>query len=315
MVLDMLKVDICNMGFAQKSSMVQSLLSLLNFCQPSLTTSLNIGASSGDHESCPSDSPWSCSISQESSCCYEGSNGIFLQTQFWDYNPATGPDESWTLHGLWSDKCRGGYQQFCNSDWEIQSAEATLRDLGLNSLVNTMSEYWKNQGSSDNSLWTHEFNKHGTCMSTVSPKCYNSSQPANQNVGDFFSRAVNLYESLNTYIWLSAAGITPSINKTWTISEFSDALVSHTNGHTVYLGCDRHNAVNEVWYFFSLKGSVADGQFKFIDSISTSSCTDGFKYLPKGGSGQGNDDDKYNSQQQKASFSAKPDSGSGKVTH
>lgn len=24
-----------------------------------------------------------------------------LQTQFWDADPAVGPDDSWTIHGLW----------------------------------------------------------------------------------------------------------------------------------------------------------------------------------------------------------------------
>lgn len=24
-----------------------------------------------------------------------------LQTQFWDTNPATGPQDHWTIHGLW----------------------------------------------------------------------------------------------------------------------------------------------------------------------------------------------------------------------
>lgn len=254
-------------------------------CEPSLMDS------SGEHESCPADTPLSCSSGSHDSCCYEGTNGLFLQTQFWDYSPATGSKDTWTLHGLWSDKCGGGYDQFCNSKWSIHSARSTLRELGLNNLLEKMSEVWKNQGSSDDSLWTHEFNKHGTCMSTVNPSCYSGASAADENVGDFFKTAVRLYEELPTYDFLASAGITPSDTKTWTLSEFDDAITNHTDGSSVFLGCDRHNAVNEVWYFFKLRGSVADGTFYHTDAISTSTCSDGFRYLPKvergGGGGDG----------------------------
>lgn len=260
---------------------------LSNFLYLSPSTAADAFPSSGDHESCPADSPLSCSSSSTpDSCCYEGSNGLFLQTQFWDYSPATGPDDVWTIHGLWSDRCGGGYRQFCNPSWEIDSAEQTLNDLGLTDLVASMSKNWKNQGKSDDDLWTHEFNKHGTCMSTVSPSCY-SGGAANENVGDFFKRVVSLWETLPSYEWLSDAGITPSEDKTWTVAEFANALESHTDNKKVYLGCDHNNAINQIWYFFNLRGSVADGEFNHIDTISTSSCTNGFKYLPKGSSGGG----------------------------
>lgn len=36
-------------------------------------------------------------------CCFEA-NGQLLQTQFWDFNPASGPSNSWTIHGLWPDR-------------------------------------------------------------------------------------------------------------------------------------------------------------------------------------------------------------------
>jgi ribonuclease T2 len=37
----------------------------------------------------------------ENLCCFNAPGGQLLQTQFWDTNPPTGPDDSWTLHGLW----------------------------------------------------------------------------------------------------------------------------------------------------------------------------------------------------------------------
>jgi ribonuclease T2 len=37
----------------------------------------------------------------ENLCCFNAPGGQLLQTQFWDTDPATGPDDSWTIHGLW----------------------------------------------------------------------------------------------------------------------------------------------------------------------------------------------------------------------
>lgn len=37
----------------------------------------------------------------QDTCCFNTPGGLFLQTQFWDTNPVTGPVDSWTIHGLW----------------------------------------------------------------------------------------------------------------------------------------------------------------------------------------------------------------------
>ena len=37
----------------------------------------------------------------EDLCCFNSPGGALLQTQFWDTKPVTGPDDSWTIHGLW----------------------------------------------------------------------------------------------------------------------------------------------------------------------------------------------------------------------
>lgn len=34
-------------------------------------------------------------------CCFNSPGGTLLQTQFWDTDPASGPGDSWTIHGLW----------------------------------------------------------------------------------------------------------------------------------------------------------------------------------------------------------------------
>lgn len=57
----------------------------------------------GTPESCPNPLGLSChnTTAVANLCCFNAPGGQLLQTQFWDTAPATGPDDSWTLHGLW----------------------------------------------------------------------------------------------------------------------------------------------------------------------------------------------------------------------
>lgn len=227
--------------------------------------------------------PFSCTLDQDT-CCYEATNGLFLATQFWDYNPATGPDDLFTTHGLWSDRCNGTYGQYCNPDWEIENVTEVLHDLNMDYLLAEMNTTWKNQGSADEDLWLHEFNKHGTCMSTVNPSCYRKRAGKYQYVGDFFKTVVALQEQLPTYKFLAAAGITPTNETTYNRSDIEAALANYFDGNKPYLGCDKHGALDEVWYYLSLKGSVADGDFYPLASQTNTSCPEQVYYLPKGSS-------------------------------
>jgi ribonuclease T2 len=49
----------------------------------------------------------------ENLCCFNAPGGQLLQTQFWDTNPPTGPNDSWTLHGLWYVS-RNSYKSLSN---------------------------------------------------------------------------------------------------------------------------------------------------------------------------------------------------------
>jgi hypothetical protein len=70
---------------------------------PSETTISKAYTPFANAPSCPSDSPLSChnSTIAPDSCCFIYPGGQLLQTQFWDADPAVGPADSWTLHGLW----------------------------------------------------------------------------------------------------------------------------------------------------------------------------------------------------------------------
>ena len=63
---------------------------------------LSLLAAAGHHEFCL-DFPLSCTnkTAVPNTCCFNYPGGSLLQTQFWDTDPATGPANHWTVHGLW----------------------------------------------------------------------------------------------------------------------------------------------------------------------------------------------------------------------
>lgn len=51
--------------------------------------------------SCPTNVQPSCSSGRNvDTCCVNAPGGYLLQTQFWDASPATGPSDSFTIHGF-----------------------------------------------------------------------------------------------------------------------------------------------------------------------------------------------------------------------
>ncbi|KAH3688795.1 hypothetical protein WICPIJ_000239 [Wickerhamomyces pijperi] len=238
---------------------------------------------SHDGLSCPTSLPLSCSNTTviENSCCFE-SGGIILQTQFWDYSPATGPNDTFTLHGLWPDDCGGGYQQYCDSSMNIKNPRALLETFeGGKELVQDMVTYWKDFRDNDDYLWEHEFNKHATCFSTLNQRCFGDSYVKNEAVFDFFNISMNLFKTVPTYDWLLEEGIYPSTTKEYTKEEILGALRKHY-GFEPFISCDYHNNLNQVWYYHLLQGSILSEQFVRIDSMNPSRCrATGIKFMPK----------------------------------
>lgn len=70
----------------------------------------------------------------------------------------------------------------------------------------------------------HEWSSHGTCYSTLKPKCLPDGSPRGTEAVYFFKRVVELFKQLPTYDWLAQQGITPSETRTHTLSEVLNAL-------------------------------------------------------------------------------------------
>ncbi|KAI1175034.1 ribonuclease t2 [Nemania sp. FL0916] len=244
---------------------------------------LAISSATAASVSCPTDLPFSCSNTTvvDDLCCFIAPGGDILLTQFWDTNPSTGPSDSWTIHGLWPDNCDGTYEQYCDESRQYTNITAILRERAPCTLK-TMQVYWKDYQGNDESFWEHEFGKHGTCISTLNPECY-PSYSATDEVADFFTRAVTLFQTLPTYDWLAAAGIVPSSTQTYTLARIQAVLAAaNHHGHDAVVNCSG-DELNELWYHFRVKGSVQNGVFQAVDPVgSGSTCPEtGIRYLPK----------------------------------
>ncbi|CAG7918529.1 unnamed protein product [Penicillium olsonii] len=194
----------------------------------------------------------------QDTCCFNYPGGQMLQTQFWDADPAIGPEDAWTIHGLWPDHCAGGFDQFCDSKRRYSNISLILVDSGRGDLLEYMSEYWKDFRGDDSNLWQHEWNKHGTCVSTLETHCYDDYLPQ-QEVVDYFDKTVEVFRELPSHEFLANAGIIPSPTQTYNLLDIEAALES-AHGSPVTVRC-RGGALNEIWYYFNIAGSLQKGSF------------------------------------------------------
>lgn len=127
------------------------------------------------------------------------------------------------------------YQQFCNRTLQIDDVYYLLNEKEFNNVNDTSLQipgkqlleyldlYWKSNNGNHESLWIHEFNKHGTCISTIRPECYAEWEANNidkkRTVYDYFRITYNLFKKLDTFAILKKNNIVPSVDKTYSLNK------------------------------------------------------------------------------------------------
>jgi len=117
-------------------------------------------------------------------------------------------------------------------------------------------------------------------MSTFDPECY-PDYNSNEEVDDFFHKTFEIYQTNPTYDLLTAAGIYPSTTQQYTLAQFQAALSPNHGNHSVYLGCSG-GQVDEVWWYYYVKGSLQTGTYVPTDIGGAQGCPATFNYYPKG---------------------------------
>ncbi|KAG7452272.1 ribonuclease T2 [Guyanagaster necrorhizus] len=241
-----------------------------------------------------------------------------LVMEFWDYDPSTGPSNSWTIHGqhtsldvfvsnqtavlITSNSCDSTYDENCDPSRAYTDIASLLTDNDAGDTLSYMQTYWVDIDGDNEEFWEHEWSTHGTCFSTLELDCFSGIIRGQEvqlgNLMNFmifdllihslkavayFQSVVALFKSLPTYEWLANKGITPSSSTSYSLSKVIAALEEGSGGYTPALDCDGSN-LNQIYWYFHLKGSVVDGAFVPISAPEAGSCGSTVKYPPKSSS-------------------------------
>ncbi|KAG0356316.1 ribonuclease T2-like [Podila minutissima] len=119
-----------------------------------------------------------------------------------------GPMNEFTLHRLWPDKCNGRAANFCDRGrlrWDVKDS------LKQTDIYSDIKNYWPSynptpQQPDNNLFWSKQWNKHGTCVSTLDPRC---GYEGDQDLYAYFNTALALRKDYDIYKSLKKAGISP----------------------------------------------------------------------------------------------------------
>ncbi|SAM82263.1 uncharacterized protein UBRO_04748 [Ustilago bromivora] len=206
--------------------------------------------------------------SSSANCCFNGAlveggkqSGLILSTQFWTTNAKdtenNGPKDSTTIHAVMQkyDPALFAYYQ----------------------------KYFKDLDGDTTDFLAHEYNKHGTCFTTMRPKCQPTLPWISQEdfaVLNYFRQIAHKFQERPTYNYLAAAGILPSATQNYTLAEIQSTL-KQAHGATPYVGCNKKGEISEFWFFWHTRGTVNFGQYAPVESTTKSSCPASLRYLPK----------------------------------
>lgn len=208
-------------------------------------------------DTCPVDTI-SCERQDVDPCC-SPRNGLLVFAQQWDTR--WGPSDAFTVHGLWPDTCAGKKlpdsgcdpsRAYTNISGILQSSDPTL--------FKQMNTYWPSNKGDNNWFWTHEWIKHGTCVTTLNPRCYQQSvYEPQQEVSEYFSSILELRDKYNIYQALNSSGIMPTEPEsgrrpkdTYTLAQFKQAI-KDAWGVEPNVKC-RGRRLQEVWLWFKVRG-------------------------------------------------------------
>jgi len=129
--------------------------------------------------------------------------------------------DTFTLHGMWPSNNNGSYPSDCNASdpFNVNDIKSILQPLRV--------AWYDFDGPNSTSLWTHEWDKHGTCCTNVLPTQL-----------DFFTEAINLHTYLNSSGVLAEHGIIPSRDNKYSLKNIQAALTTRIPGVTPIVTCD-----------------------------------------------------------------------------
>jgi ribonuclease T2 len=114
--------------------------------------------------------------------------------------------------------------------------------------MNEMNTYWGSSKGDNNGFWSHEWVKHGTCISNLAPSCTQNYTP-NQDVYRYFRQGLDLRTKYDLYKALAYAGIFPG--STPHVKDMHLAIWK-AFGVGAKINCEG-NILSEIWLYFNVK--------------------------------------------------------------
>ncbi|ORX76807.1 ribonuclease T2 [Anaeromyces robustus] len=186
--------------------------------------------------------------------------------------------DTWTLHGLWPGNCDGKtYLTNCNPEREEENIEEVIRSKD-SELLSEMEKIWLS-GNPDplkdnNWFWAHEWNKHGQCVSTITPQCLGNKYEKNDDIISYFEKAVELRSLYDLYPILERADIVPNDKEGYTLDTLQGAFKNAFNNTRVEINCvynkrERRQYMSEVRLCFHAKNAFeVEGPINCLNEFS-----------------------------------------------
>jgi len=193
----------------------------------------------------------SCSSRSSNSCCSPKYGQVVLELQ---WIPGYGPANAFTMHGLWPNTCSGGRAPADGCDGDRQYSD--ISSLLTQSVAADMNTYWPSDQGDNNVFWSHEWQKHGTCVSTLAPNCFqDGTYQQGDEVSIYFGKALELRSTYDIYAAMKSAGLRPvrSASQGYSADKVV-AAIRQAYGVTVELECKK-TAIIGVRMYFGVQGS------------------------------------------------------------
>jgi len=163
---------------------------------------------------------------------------LLIFTQHWPYTTCLDWEEkrhggctkidrpSWTVHGIWPTQFHKEAPSFCNNSWPFDASN-------LESIRSDMETYWPDVEMRDvpNSLYEHEWIKHGTCAVT-------GKLPGVSSQKDYFAAGIRLAKENPLTDWLAAWDVIPSDTQRYSMESIWNAVLLGA-GTRPHVDCDK----------------------------------------------------------------------------
>ncbi|KAG2230830.1 hypothetical protein INT48_003983 [Thamnidium elegans] len=187
------------------------------------------------------------------SCCSPKYGLVVLALQ---WTPGYGPNDEFTIHGLWPDTCSGRMAPIrgCDNSRRSNRVASIVRDMN-STIYNRMNTFWPSNKGDNNWFWSHEWTKHGTCVSTLRPTCYGPTYKKYQDVIEYFEVYIYIFNIFIVFFLLmynisNLNGVSPG--RYYNVQTIRDAFKAAYNAD-VKLDCSG-NRLSEVSLNFYVRG-------------------------------------------------------------